>query len=171
MCGSYGCEGSLIASASDSFHGSTSSLASLQQPSSPSFVSVDPVSGSVLRVEVGSPSNDGGSPVSSYRVDWDTDQGVREAQRIHVRPSIGATEVQTITTSADDVDEVQSFHTAADRLPEIQTVTTSAIAGESLGGSFSLQFDGFVTSEIAHDAAGEFPGRVPIVLFPSVAPP
>lgn len=152
VCGSFGCEGALYggSNSSTSAGGLTGAI---EPPSPPSFVSVDPVSGSAVRVEVGTPSDDGGSPVSSYRVEWDTDQGVEEVQRIHVRPTVGATEVQTLTTSADDVDEVQSVHTAASRVPEVQTVTTTALAGETLGGSFALSFDGYVTADIAHDAA------------------
>lgn len=53
----------------------------------------------------------------------------------------GPNEIQSITTSASDVDEVQLISMNASIIRETQTITTSASAGASLGGSFMLTLD------------------------------
>jgi hypothetical protein len=45
--------------------------------------------------------------VTSYRVDWDDDNGVLEVQTLRTTTSTGPNEIQTFTTSATDVDEMQ----------------------------------------------------------------
>lgn len=54
------------------------------------------------------------------QVEWDTDPGTREVQRIHTYADTGPNEVQSITTTADDVDEVQRLEVAANETMEVQ---------------------------------------------------
>ncbi len=45
--------------------------------------------------------------VTSYRVDWDDDNGVLEVQTLRTTTSTGPNEIQTFTTAATDIDEMQ----------------------------------------------------------------
>ncbi len=128
-------------------------------PEAPTAATVTPYSGSDLFVQFTPPAADGGSQVTSYRIDWDTEPGVREVQNLRTTPNLGPNEIQTIQTSAQDIDEVQSFHTRALTIPEVQVVTTYANPLETLGGSFTLAFDDtanggglHVSAQIAHHA-------------------
>lgn len=54
------------------------------------------------------------------QVEWDTDPGTREVQWIKTYADTGPNEVQSITTSAVDVDEVQQVITSATEFKEVQ---------------------------------------------------
>lgn len=58
--------------------------------------------------------------LSCSQVEWDTDPGTREVQWIKTYADTGPNEIQSITTTADDVDEVQKVTITADEVQEIQ---------------------------------------------------
>ena len=106
------------------------------------------------------PLSDGGSQVTGYRVDWDTNPGVFEVQTLKTTPNLGPNEIQSFTTYASVIPEVQSFHTRAANVYEVQTVRTFANMNELLGGSFTLAFDTtasgggyYVSAQIPNNAA------------------
>jgi hypothetical protein len=128
-------------------------------PEAPEAATVVPLSGTELYVEFNPPLSDGGSQVTGYRVDWDTNPGNFEVQTLKTTPYLGPNEIQSITLFATDVPEVTSFHTRATLVPEVQTVTTFASMNEVLGGSFTLAFDTtatgggyYVSAAIPNDA-------------------
>lgn len=127
-------------------------------PGAPASVIVASVAGDALAVAFSPPVSDGGSAVTSYRVEWDTNPGTREVQAVTTSPTYGANEIQTLRTVAPRVNEVKSVYTRATTVYEQQTITTSAYAHETLGGSFTLSFtasDGgtYVSGPIAYNAA------------------
>jgi hypothetical protein len=88
--------------------------------------------------------------VSSYRVDYSTQPFVQERQRISLTCS-PEPEIQSISTSATDIDEVQylvldSSYNGNGEVVEVQNIQCDAI-----GGTFGLAFDG-ETAYISHDA-------------------
>lgn len=54
------------------------------------------------------------------QIEWDTDPGTREVQWIKTYADTGPNEIQSITTTADDVDEVQQLIISANETREIQ---------------------------------------------------
>lgn len=98
-------------------------------------------SGSSLRVDWTPPLSDGGSQVTSYKVEWDTNPGVREIQTIKTSAFVGPNEVQQIVSSASHVDEVQVIRTTATEVFEVQEVKTVVDPGNEIKGFFSLTFD------------------------------
>ena len=88
--------------------------------------------------------------MSSYRVDYSTQPFVQERQRISLTCS-PEPEIQSISTSATDIDEVQylvldSSYNGNGEVAEVQNIQCDAI-----GGTFGLAFDG-ETAYISHDA-------------------
>lgn len=61
-----------------------------------------------------------GRIVLASQVEWDTDPGTREVQWIKTYADTGPNEIQSITTSADDVDEVQKVVSSATEVKEVQ---------------------------------------------------
>jgi len=110
-------------------------------PDQPNSVSLSVLGSTKLKVDWTQPVNDGGSQVTSYKVEWDSHPGVREIQTIRTQTYIGANEVQTITTTATHRDEVQIIRTTADDVDEVQLIKTVAVTGEKIGGYFTLRFD------------------------------
>jgi hypothetical protein len=110
-------------------------------PDAPAAATVVPYSGTDLYVEWVPPLSDGGSQVTGYRVDWDTNPGNFEVQTLQTTPYLGPNEIQSLTLFASVVPEMQSFHTRAAAVAEVQTVRTFANTNEVLGGSFTLSFD------------------------------
>jgi len=74
------------------------------------------ISDSEIQVDFAPPSSDGGSHVTSYKVEWDTDPGNQEIQTITTSTFTGPNEIISISTSAADVDEVQEIRTTADHV-------------------------------------------------------
>ena len=108
-----------------------------------------------------SPISDGGSAVSAYTVEWDSDGGTPEQQVITSSVYLGPNEIQTVRTSAGDVNEIQTVTTSTTGLREIQTITVSPKSGHNSMDSTwsfaialdtvdSLQYSG----QIASDAVG-----------------
>lgn len=54
------------------------------------------------------------------QIEWDTDPGTREVQWIKTYADTGPNEIQSITTTADDVDEVQQLIISANETREVQ---------------------------------------------------
>jgi len=75
-------------------------------PSAP-FLDLTVLSGTSVRTNFSAPLTDGGSAITSYKIDWDTDPGVKEIQQIVTSTYIGPNEVQVITSSADPINEKQ----------------------------------------------------------------
>ena len=65
------------------------------------------------------------------KVEWDKEAAIPEVQRIVTSLDLNTNEVQTITTSADDINEVQIIATSATPKEEIQTITVSPPPGHS----------------------------------------
>ena len=110
-------------------------------PGPPAAATVTTWSGTELFTQFVPPLSDGGSQVTGYRIDWDTNPGNFEVQTLTTTPNLGPNEIQSLTLSATHIPEVQSFVTTAAVVPEVQTVTTFADINEQLGGSFTLAFD------------------------------
>ena len=120
------------------------------QPAPPLEVSLASQDGSTLAVTIGAPVHDGGKDVSSYRVDYSTQPFVQERQRISLTCS-PEPEIQSISTSATDIDEVQylvldSSYNGNGEVVEVQNVQCDAT-----GGTFGLTING-ETAYISHDA-------------------
>ncbi|KDO30965.1 hypothetical protein SPRG_04153 [Saprolegnia parasitica CBS 223.65] len=110
-------------------------------PSSPTSVQLVVQSEETVLVAFQPPATDGGSGISAYAVDWDPNPGVQEVQTITTSTFTGPNQVETITTSAQDIDAVQVVTTTATPVQEVQVITTSAAPGQTLGGGFTLQLD------------------------------
>lgn len=54
------------------------------------------------------------------QVEWDTDPGTREIQWIKTYADTTPNEIQSITTTADDVDEIQQIVVSANESMEVQ---------------------------------------------------
>lgn len=65
---------------------------------------------------------------SFSQIEWDTDPGTREVQWIKTYADTDPNELQSITTTADDVDEVQRITISANETQEVQV--SRAIAAE-----------------------------------------
>lgn len=92
------------------------------------------------------------------KVEWDTAGGVPEVQQITSSLNLGTNEVQTITTSVEDIDEIQVITTSAISHSEVQSITVSPIPGEaSLNSmlSYSLKLD-----TIASGGSVEYSGEI-----------
>ena len=94
-----------------------------------------------MSLTFGPPLDDGGSRVTSYRIDYDVAPPVGEVQTITTSLNTGPNEVQSVTTRIARVAEVQLVRIVAAAAPSVQAVTTSASMGETLGGGFSLSVD------------------------------
>ena len=81
--------------------------------------------GTSLKVSWRAANEDGGDPVTDYKVEWYSSLNDLEVQKLTTSSSNGVTEVQSITTSADT---------------------------DSITGFFTLTFNGETTELIAHDA-------------------
>ena len=110
-----------------------------------------------------SPSSDGGSAVTAYTVEWDSDNGTPEVQAIMSSVYLGPNEIQTIQTVATDINEVQVFETRAPAVKEVQTVTVSPRtgSGNTLDAShtFALKLD-TVSSQ-------QYSGEISVTASPS----
>lgn len=131
-------------------------------PDSPATVSVERYSDTQLRVSLTPPETDNGAEVTSCTIEYDTEPGVRQVQAIKTDVDLGPNEIQTITSSADDVREVKVVYTKAADVDEVQTITTFANPGETLSGTFTVTFDtssdgGSIetSSPISFDAAAD----------------
>ena len=110
-------------------------------PQVPASAALGATSGDRLHLGWTPPASDGGSAVTSYKVEWDADPGRQEVQSITTRAFTGPNEVVTITTSAADVNEVQIVKSTATEVREVQTVRTTCNPFNTLSGTFTLKLD------------------------------
>ena len=94
-------------------------------PDAPVDVALDVLSGADVQVTFEPPLTDGGAAVQSYNIEWDTDPGEQEIQTITTSADEVTPEVQTVTTTANDVDEVQTLTLAATFQDEVQIVRST----------------------------------------------
>merc|ERR1711965_28084 len=73
------------------------------QASAPNKVSVAVGSGTSLIARWSPPSDDGGAKIQGYEVEWYSEPGTPETQVVTLSASDGVTEVQTVTTGADEL--------------------------------------------------------------------
>jgi len=101
---------------------------SASTPTSP-FLDLTVLSQSSINANFSAPSSDGGSAINSYKIEWDTDPGIQEVQAITTSTYTGPNEIQTIQTSAPNVNEVQIVNSYGTHIPEVQKVTVSSATG------------------------------------------
>ena len=94
-------------------------------PSAPTAAQTRVMGATELELTFEPPLSDGGSEVTSYSLEWDTEPGVDEQQSIQLQSWIGPNEIQTITTSSIHRDEVQVVRSTARDVDEIQIIETS----------------------------------------------
>jgi len=91
-------------------------------------------SGSIA-VNISAPESDGGSPINSYKVEWDDDPGTYEVQTITTSTDVGTNEIQSITLQS--FQEFQSLTCTSTRVLEEQTITVS----DATSGYFYIELD------------------------------
>ncbi len=77
-------------------------------------------------------------------MEWDSVAGIHEVQQIATSLNLNTNEIQTITTSVEDVNEVQIITSSAIHQGEVQAITVSPPPGENNLDSlysFSLKLD------------------------------
>jgi len=120
---------------------------SLQTPSASNRIHAQAISNTEVLVQWEAPTEDGGSPVTHYKVEYDTSStfssGINNGAlgSITVPSSIrrGISDVQFVTIRLSDPD------------------STGGVGGPSkyLSGTFALRFDGQTTRQLPHDATAE----------------
>jgi hypothetical protein len=109
-----------------------------QLPGRPADVKIQTVSPTELLVEWEMPSLNGGLPVHSYKVEWDSHDAFAHCSAC----------TETV------------FSTTIESIPDVQLITTSVEPSAApldiyIGGSFTLLFDGQKTRQIPWDASAE----------------
>ncbi|KAL9189871.1 hypothetical protein ACHAXT_009546 [Thalassiosira profunda] len=136
-------------------------------PGPPEWATLDVLGANTLQTTFAPPSLDGGSPITSYLVEWDKEAGTPEVQRIVTSQDLNSNEIQTVTTSASDVNEIQVVQTTATAQAEVQAVTVSPPAGDAtidaaysfavsldtIRAGGSLQYSGQISANAAADGA------------------
>ena len=113
-------------------------------PGPPDWATLNVIGANTLQTTFSPPLWDGGSPVTSYLVEWDKEAGVPEVQRIVTSQNLYANEIQTISTSVPDVNEIQIIQTSATPQAEVQSITVSPSYGDATidsAYSFALSLD------------------------------
>eukprot|EP00804_Cyclotella_cryptica_P021433 CCRYP_005783-RA/>CCRYP_005783-RA protein AED:0.00 eAED:0.00 QI:831/1/1/1/1/1/3/2372/6166 len=113
-------------------------------PGPPEWATLKVLGSNTLQTTFAPPLWDGGSPITSYLVEWDKEAGIPEVQRIVTSQNLNTNEVQTITTSAPDINEIQVIRTSATALAEVQAITVSPPTGDASVNSaysFALSLD------------------------------
>ena len=122
-----------------------------QAPSSPLDVLLSSPASDKINVNFSPPSFNGGNEIDKYLVEWDTAPFQNEVQTLSVS-STPIQEVQSITTSALDINEQQivSITGSAAGRPEVYEV--QALQCDATGGVFFLTFRGYTTEPIMWNA-------------------
>ena len=108
------------------------------EPEAPTQLSVMSASSTEMLVQWEAPSRNGGSPVTYYKVEWDTNEDFNTAS----------------DGSALGWSYVVSEPSETEARQEIQAVTTSASTND-LGGTFRVKFNGQSTPELPFDVLCE----------------
>jgi len=74
--------------------------------------------------------SDGGYPVTSYTVEWDTEARIPEVRQIMSSLDLNARDVQTITSTTIDVNKIQFVSALATSRGVVQTITVSPPFGK-----------------------------------------
>ncbi|KAL3774885.1 hypothetical protein ACHAW5_007303 [Stephanodiscus triporus] len=136
-------------------------------PGPPEWATLDVIGANTLRTTFAPPLWDGGSPISSYLIEWDKESGTPEVQRIVTSQNLNSNEIQKITTSARDINEIQVVKTSATAKAEVQAITVSpphgdltidsaygfAISMDTINVGGSLQYSGQISSNAAADGS------------------
>jgi len=136
-------------------------------PGPPDWATLDVIGANTLQTTFSPPLWDGGSPVTSYLVEWDKEAGIPEVQRIVTSQNLHANEIQTITTSVPDVNEIQIIQTTATPQAEVQAITVSpsygdatidsaysfALSLDTINTGGSLQYSGQISANAAADGS------------------
>ena len=136
-------------------------------PGPPNWATLDVIGANTLQTKFSPPLWDGGSPVTSYLVEWDKEAGEPEVQRIITSQNLYANEIQTITTSVPDVNEIQVIQTTATPQAEVQAITVSpsygdatidsaysfALSLDTINTGGSLQYSGQISANAAADGS------------------
>jgi hypothetical protein len=117
-------------------------LAQPRVPDLPANVALAIDSDKSLLITFDVPPSDFGSQVTSYKVEWDSNPGVREEQVVTCTVATGPNEVQRLTTTATRVPEVQV----------VSVTTTNVAPGSRITGNFTLGFGGQVTKNLSRSA-------------------
>ena len=109
-------------------------------PDRPMAVELQAVDGSSIEVTITPLVSNGGPVIDAYMIEWDTADLIDEIQAVKLECPFES-EVQTVTTVIDDVDEVQYFMTdssnnGADE-NELQIIQCDAT------GTFTVSFGGY----------------------------
>ena len=139
----------------------------LSVPGPPEWATLNVIGANTLQATFAPPLWDGGSPITSYLVEWDTKAGIPEVQRIITSQNLNANEIQTITTSAPDINEIQVVRTSGSNISEVQAITVSPPFGDTtiesaygfalsidtinIGGS--LQYSGQISANAVADGS------------------
>jgi hypothetical protein len=100
-------------------------------PGPPEWATLNVIGANTLQATFAPPLWDGGSPITSYLVEWDKEAGLPEVQRIITSQNLNANEVQSITTSAPDNNEIQVVRTSGTDISEVQAITVSPPYGDN----------------------------------------
>jgi len=145
--------------------GHNEDVSHLSVPGPPELAKLEVIGKNTLQTTFAPPLFDGGSPITSYLVEYDKEAGIPEIQRIVTSQNLNTNEIQSITTSTDDVNEIQVIQTTATPQAEVQAITVSPTYGDttidaaysfavsldtiSTGGS--LQYSGQISANAAAD--------------------
>jgi len=102
----------------------------LTVPGPPSGANLNVISSREVQIDLQPPLSNGGSDITSYTIEWDTRAGTAEVQRFSTMLNLNTNEIQSITTSVEDVDEVQIVRTFATPQGNVQSITVSPPPGE-----------------------------------------
>ena len=120
------------------------SQSTLSVPGPPEWATLKVLGSNTLKTTFAPPLWDGGSPITSYLVEWDKEAGIPEVQRITTSQNLNANEIQTITTSVPPIHEIQVIRTSATPRAEVQAITVSPPTGDATidsAYSFALSLD------------------------------
>ena len=103
------------------------SQSTLSVPGPPEWATLKVLGSNTLKTTFAPPLWDGGSPITSYLVEWDKEAGIPEVQRITTSQNLNANEIQTIATLVPPIHEfpVIHIHTLATPRAEVQAITVS----------------------------------------------
>ena len=122
----------------------------LQKPAQPLDSSLTVIDSSSLLLQFSPPALDGGSRISSYKIEYATQTFASEVQRVRALCNV-VHEVQVISTNTSRVSAVQLVYVSTD-YSGVPKLAVQRVVCDASGGSFRLTFDGYTTSTIPYNA-------------------
>lgn len=136
-------------------------------PGPPEWATLNVIGANTLQATFAPPLWDGGSPITSYLVEWDKTAGIPEVQRVITSQNLNANEIQTITTSAPDINEIQVVRTSGSGISEVQAIIVSppygdttiesaygfAVSIDTINVGGSLQYSGQISANAVADGS------------------